>query len=165
MKFIYFLLFVSLFGVGSVNAADMTTGICNNEYLQPFINIVSTIVNLIKIGVPIILIVLGMIDMGKAVASQKDDKIKAGQKILISRLITGGIVFFIVAIVQMLVSIIEGATGKSEIMNCVCKFVGACDSSDNNNNNNNKNNNNNNNKNNNNSKKPNSGKINEKIMD
>lgn len=161
MKLIYFLLFISLFGIESVSAADMTIGICNNEYLQPFINIVSTIVNLIKIGVPIILIVLGMIDMGKAVASQKDDKIKAGQKILISRLITGGIVFFIVAIVQMLVSIIEGATGKSEIMNCVCKFVGACDSSDNNNNNNN----NNNNKNNNNSKKPNSGNINEKIMD
>ena len=69
-------------------------------------NIVATIVTIIKIGVPIILIVLGMIDMGKAVASQKDDKIKAGQKILISRLITGGIVFFIVAIVQMLVSII-----------------------------------------------------------
>lgn len=161
MKLIYFLLFISLFGVGSVSATDMTTGICNNEYLQPFINIVSTIINLIKIGVPIILIVLGMIDMGKAVASQKDDKIKAGQKILISRLITGGIVFFIVAIVQMLVSIIEGATGKSEIMNCVCKFVGACDSSDNNNNNNNNNNKNNNN----NNKKPNSGNINEKIMD
>lgn len=156
MKFIYFLLFISLFGVGSVSAADMTTGICNNEYLQPFINIVSTIVNIIKIGVPIILIILGMIDMGKAVASQKDEKIKAGQKILMSRLITGAIVFFIVAIVQMLVSIIEGATGKSEIMNCVCKFVGACDGSENNNTTNNNNNNN---------KKPNGGNINEKIKD
>ena len=116
--------------------------------------IISIVINIIKIGVPIILIVLGMIDMGKAVASQKDDKIKAGQKILISRLITGGIVFFIVAIVQMLVSIIEGATGKSEIMNCVCKFVGACDSSDNNNNNNNNNNN----------KKPNGDNLDEKIL-
>ena len=112
MKLIYFLLFICLFGVGSVSAADMTTGICDNEYLQPFINIVSTIVNLIKIGVPIILIVLGMIDMGKAVASQKDDKIKAGQKILISRCITAGIVFFVVAIVQLMMSIIDSATNK-----------------------------------------------------
>lgn len=138
---------------------DTTTDCAGFSVPDSLINIVATIVTIIKIGVPIILIVLGMIDMGKAVASQKDDKIKAGQKILISRLITGGIVFFIVAIVQMLVSIIEGATGKSEIMNCVCKFVGACDSSDNNNNNNN-----NNNKNSNNNKKPNGDNLDEKIL-
>lgn len=88
--------------------------------------ILSTIINLIKIGVPIILIVLGMIDMGKAVASQKEDKIKAGQKNLISRLITGFIVFFIVAIVQLLVGIIESSVGSTSIWSCVCKFVGSC---------------------------------------
>ena len=71
-----------------------------------------------------------MIDMGKVVASQKDEKIKACQKVLMIRLITDGIVFFIVAIVQLLVSIVEGATGKSEIMNCICKFVGACGGKD-----------------------------------
>ena len=85
MKLIYFLLFISLFGVGSVSAADITTGICNNEYLQPFINIVSTIVNIIKIEVPVILIVLGMIDMGKVVASQKDKKIVLNQSLINSK--------------------------------------------------------------------------------
>lgn len=125
MKIIYLLLFITIFGIGNVNAAD----ICNNEYLQPFINIVSTVVNLIKVGVPIILVVLGMIDMAKAVASQKDEKIKAGQKTLISRLVTGAVVFFIVVIVQLMVSIIESATGESEIMKCVCKFVGSCNNS------------------------------------
>ena len=124
MKLIYFLLFISLFGVGSVSATDMTTGICNNEYLQPFINIVSTIVNLIKIGVPIILIVLGMIDMGKAVASQKEDEIKKGQKTLISRVIAAAIVFFVVAIVQLMLSIVSGATNDTNIWTCVCQLIG-----------------------------------------
>ena len=126
MKIIYFLLIITLFGIGNVSADEMLNNICINEYLDPFINIVSTIVNLIKIGVPVILIVLGMIDMTKAVASQKEEKIKAGQKVLLSRMVTGAIVFFIVAIVQLIVSVIENATGKSEIMNCVCRFVGAC---------------------------------------
>ena len=50
--------------------------------------------------------------MGKAVASQKEDEIKKGQKILISRCITAGIVFFVVAIVQLMMSIIDSATNK-----------------------------------------------------
>ena len=84
-------------------------------------SIITTIVTIIKIGVPIILIVMGMIDMGKAVASQKDDEIKKGQKTLISRCIAAGIVFFVVAIVQLLVGIV--ANGDSEIWTCVSDLV------------------------------------------
>lgn len=92
-------------------------------------SIVSTIVTLIKVVVPIILIILGMIDMAKAVASQKDDEIKKGQKTLLSRCIAAGIVFFVVAIVQLLVSIV-GKTGdgtSNEWNTCICHFVGSCD--------------------------------------
>ena len=89
------------------------------------INIVHTIVNLIKIAVPIILIILGMLDMGKAVASQKEYDIKKGQRNLLSRCITAAIVFFVVAIVQLLMGIISNATGDNDIIDCVCKFIGA----------------------------------------
>lgn len=85
------------------------------------INIVSSIVTIIKIGVPIILIVMGMIDLGKAVASQKDDEIKKGQKTLISRCIAAGIVFFVVAIVQLLFGVV--ASGDENIWNCISSFV------------------------------------------
>ena len=87
------------------------------------VNIVSSIVKIIKIGVPIILIVLGMIDMGKAVASQKEDEIKKGQKTLMSRAIAAGIVFFVVAIVQLLFSVINGSTDNNSIWNCIDQFV------------------------------------------
>lgn len=91
--------------------------------------IVSTIVTLIKIVVPIILVILGMIDMAKAVASQKDDEIKKGQKTLLSRCIAAGIVFFVVAIVQLLVSIVSktgDSTKDNEWNSCICHFVGSC---------------------------------------
>ncbi len=86
------------------------------------INIVHTIVTLIKIAVPIILIILGMLDMAKAVASQKDEEIKKGQKTLLSRCIAAGIVFFVVAIVQLLFSIINGGS-DNELWNCINSFV------------------------------------------
>ena len=128
MKTIIFLLIFTLFGIGNVNA-DSISNICNNEYLKPFIRIVSTVINLIKIGVPIILIILGMLDMVKAVLTQKEEKIKEGQKNLMSRLITGAVVFFIVAIVQLLAGIIKKATGDSGFMDCACKFIGCSSNS------------------------------------
>ena len=100
---------------------------CGNfEVPISLVNIVSTIVTLIKIGVPIILIVLGMIDMGKAVASQKEDEIKKGQKTLISRCIAAGIVFFVVAIVQLMMSIVSGADNENEnIITCFDAIINA----------------------------------------
>ena len=84
---------------------------------------VATVIAIIKIGVPIILAVLGMIDMGKAVASQKEDEIKNGQKKLLSRCIAAGIVFFVVAIVQLLVKIVaSNESTEQSTWNCVCQF-------------------------------------------
>lgn len=104
---------------------DGTTPCAGIDVPNSIINIVHTIVNLIKIAVPIILIILGMLDMGKAVASQKEDDIKKGQKTLMSRCITAAIIFFVVAIVQLLMGIISNATGDNDIIDCVCKFIGA----------------------------------------
>ena len=95
------------------------------------INIVHTIVNLIKIAVPIILIILGMLDMGKAVASQKEDEIKKGQKTLMSRCIAAGIVFFVVAIVQLLFGIIGADDDNKTMWNCIDKFVNGVQSNNN----------------------------------
>ena len=87
-------------------------------------SIITTIVNVIKIGVPIILIILGMIDMGKAVASQKEDEIKKGQKTLISRCIAAGIVFFVVAIVQLLINIIAPGNDKeTNLWSCINALI------------------------------------------
>lgn len=102
---------------------DTTTECASFDVPDSLINIVATIVTIIKIGVPIILIVLGMIDMGKAVASQKEDEIKKGQKTLISRCIAAGIVFFVVAIVQLLFSVINGGTDDNDIWTCIDHFV------------------------------------------
>ena len=103
---------------------DCTIGTSTITIPPELVSIVGAVVNIIKIGVPIILIVLGMIDMGKAVASQKEDEIKKGQKTLISRVIAAAIVFFVVAIVQLMLSIVSGATNDTNIWTCICQLIG-----------------------------------------
>ena len=70
------------------------------------VNIIRVIYNGIKIGVPIILIVVGMIGMGKAIASQKEDDIKKAQNTLIKQAIAAVLVFLMFQIVQIVMSVI-----------------------------------------------------------
>ncbi|MDD3340787.1 MAG: hypothetical protein PHN72_01100 [Bacilli bacterium] len=84
-------------------------------------NIVSSVIMIIQIGVPIILIVMGMVDLGKAVMAQKDDEIKKGQQTFIKRLLAAVIVFFIVAVVKLVLSVI----GESNSLGCINCFINA----------------------------------------
>lgn len=82
----------------------------------------STCVTIVKILVPILLIILGMIDMLKATYSQKDDEMKKAQQIFVKRLIAALLVFFVVAIVQFTFEILA-KTGFGDAMSCVNSFV------------------------------------------
>lgn len=62
----------------------------------------------LKILIPIILIVLGSVDFGKAVLSSKDDEIKKSAKTLVMRAIAGVIIFFIPTIIDFIVELIGG---------------------------------------------------------
>ena len=59
------------------------------DTLAPLINLIKHgIIPLIQIGIPIILIILGMLDLGKAVIASKEDEIKKGMD---SSQITGSV--------------------------------------------------------------------------
>ncbi len=95
--------------------------ICGN-YTIPggIVGIVRAIYTLIKIAIPLILIIMGMLDLGKAVISQKEDEIKKQQGIFIKRLISAALVFFVFAIVQLLVNVISNDTDAStNCANCI----------------------------------------------
>lgn len=66
----------------------------------------------IQIVVPILLIIWGMLDFAKGVMAQEEDKIKAGQKKFIQRLIAAVIVFLIVAVVNFVINLIANLEGE-----------------------------------------------------
>jgi len=83
--------------------------------------VVSMAITIIKIVVPILLIIFGMMDLAKAVMAQKEDEIKKGQQTFIKRLIAAAIVFFVIAIVKLLMSLV--ADDDETITSCFNSFV------------------------------------------
>ena len=75
-------------------------------------NIIGYIVTGIKIGVPVLLVIFGMMDLGKAVMSSKEDEIKKAQTTFLKRLMVAAFVFFVITIVQFLVGILDNAGKK-----------------------------------------------------
>lgn len=69
--------------------------------------VVGYIVLIIKIVVPLLLILLGMIDLGKAVISSDEKAIKTSTNMLIKRFIAAVVIFFIPTIVNALFSVLD----------------------------------------------------------
>ncbi len=87
-----------------------------------FPQVVSIVVTVIKIGIPVLLIILGMIDLGKSVMAQKEDEIKKAQGLFIKRLIAAILVFLVVFIVQIVVRFIAKDDSKN-VMSCINCFI------------------------------------------
>ena len=81
------------------------------EGLGPIVAVIKGVFNLIKIGVPIILIIMGAIDLGKAVMASDDKEIKGATSKLIKRAIAAVAVFFAVTIVD----VVMGLVAKGEV--------------------------------------------------
>ncbi len=78
--------------------------------LLPLIRLIKNgFIPLIQLGIPIILIILGMLDLGKAVVASKEDEIKSAQKLLIKRAIYAIAIFFVVLIVQVVFGLLSNA--------------------------------------------------------
>ena len=90
-------------------------------------NAVHTIIVAIKIAVPVLLVIFGMLDLFKGLTAQKEDEIKKGQQIFVKRLISAAIIFFVVSIVQLLISFVSNGE-EPGIMECASCFINGVDS-------------------------------------
>ena len=90
-------------------------------------DLTSMIVRVLEIIVPIILVLVGSIDLAKGVAAGKEDEIQKGQKIFVKRLITGVIIFLLVALTKLVVGILAEDSSDS-ISSCIdCFISGKCE--------------------------------------
>lgn len=84
------------------------------DSLLPLVKVVHTIFNIIQWGIPVLLILFGTIDLGKAVISSDDKEVKAAQSRLIKRCIYAVAVFFIVILVELLMDVVSDSLNKDE---------------------------------------------------
>ena len=93
-------------------------------------SLISFLVNLLKIGTPIILIVVSMITLFKAITASKDDEIKKAQSSLVKKIIAAVMVFFVISIVQFIVLKVADSADQGGLESCFSCFLNNdCDSS------------------------------------
>ena len=90
---------------------------------DPVANLIKTVIFLIKVVVPVILVIWGLLDFMKGVTGQDEDKIKAGQKKFIQRLIAAAIVFLIVTVVQIVITTVGNISGDSNVWSCAKDLI------------------------------------------
>lgn len=78
-------------------------------------------ITVIKIVIPIILIILGMLDMGKAVTAGKDDEIKKSALTFLRRAVAAVLVFFIPSIVGIIMGTLNNGNvgGNNDYCECI----------------------------------------------
>ena len=95
----------------------MAPSICSD--LAPIWQIIGWVLWVFKIVIPIVIIVFGMIDLGKAVVASKDDEIKKSIKSLVMRAIAGIVIFFIPTLVGAIFSLVgEFNDNRAEYDKC-----------------------------------------------
>ena len=87
-----------LFQIGAIDS-------CNG--LLPIVKVIRRgVFPIVQLGIPILLIILGTFDLGKAVISSDEKEVKAAQSRLINRFIYAALVFFVVTLVSALMNIV-----------------------------------------------------------
>ena len=104
------------------NENEGTMNICGLDNMSPRIPaFTSGLYNVIKILVPVILVIMGMIDFTKAVMASDEEKMKKSQKTFITRAIAAVIIFFVMTVVQFIFKEVDknNANGFTDCMNCI----------------------------------------------
>ncbi len=85
-------------------------------------NLIAKVIFVLKIAIPIIIVILATLDLGKAVMAGEEKAIKEAQNMLIKRLIYGVAIFFVVTIVQ----VVFGLFDSEDATNSQCWTAATC---------------------------------------
>lgn len=126
------LIFIDIVGAETYNNYTNSTVSCGSNMLtnipQALPKVISIAYTLIQIAVPVILVVLGTLDLFKGITASKEDEIKKGQAMFVKRLIAAALVFFVFVIVKLIISFAADGNGNN-IMDCAeCFIKNECDS-------------------------------------
>ena len=80
-------------------------------------------ITFIQIAVPIVLVIMGSLDLFKGVTAQKEDEMKKGQQMFVKRLIYAAIIFFVIVVAKLLISVVADSTTSNNIAECIDCFL------------------------------------------
>ena len=106
-------------GLGNMvifNPKEYTT--CEGILGTRLVNFINTILNYVKILVPVALIALGSFDIGRAVFAGNEDDMKKATKTFVRRLIIAVIIMFSPLLVNFMINVVNDATSSGYSGTC-----------------------------------------------
>ena len=88
--------------------------------------IISAFYNVLQVAVPIVLTVIGSIDLVKGITAGKEDEMKKSRQLFVKRLISAALIFFVFIVVKLVISLVtkeEGVSKANRMMQCAECFV------------------------------------------
>ena len=86
--------------------------------LLPIVKVIRKgLMPIVQIGIPIVLIIFGTIDLGKAVIASDEKEVKAAQGRLIKRFIYAALIFFVVTLVNILMNVVANGHNRVDDSN------------------------------------------------
>lgn len=90
--------------IGTVNYS-----VCNDQRVLNVFRIVGYVITAAKIIAPLLLVIFGIIELGKAVIANDDKAISSATSLLIKKAVAGVVIFFIPTIVDFVYSMVNDA--------------------------------------------------------
>ena len=118
------ILFVIMF-LPIISVSAVTKVACGNVTGIPakIPELTSFAIMVIQIAIPIVLVVMGSLDLFKGLSAQKEDEIKKGQQMFIKRLIYAAMIFFVVVITKLLISVVADSKTSNNMAECIDCFL------------------------------------------
>ena len=113
---------MNLFNILDATKDKAFTDLCTDPDLIPLFNLIGTAFQFLLIGIPVVLVIFGLIDLGKAVMAGEDKEIKAAQKMLMKRIIYTLLAFLLLGIVKAVIGLL--GTSTDGISGCLTKIFG-----------------------------------------
>jgi len=85
--------------------------VCGNESVMNVVRIIGNVITVIKWIIPFIIIVLGMVDFGKAITSDDEKATTKSLAALARRLIAGVVIFFVPTIILAVINLFDISKG------------------------------------------------------
>ena len=122
---------IDFVGAQTYNNYSPGTASCGNGLVTKIPNMIPKVVSIaytiIQVAVPVILVVMGSLDLFKGITAQKEDEMKKGQQMFIKRLIAAALIFFVFVIVKVVISFVADGDSAA-IMECAeCFINNKCD--------------------------------------
>lgn len=129
-----FLMLISTPVFAESTKGNPQTDFCSNPRIKTMFKIGGTFIYIMKVLIPVVIIVLGSVDLFKAFLSGDEKDVSTATQSLLKRFAIGIVIFFIPTVIRTLFNVVDSAKEDktsgwifdSECYNCLLDPFGSC---------------------------------------